>query len=153
MLTALFLAPALAADIHVDVATERWSQEIVHTAGEPFTSRFGPVTDGKKSIAFEVTWGPAPHSVMDKGYPLEVTLCRIWAKGKKKDRDCITEKVIARPEAESQEPVTGQVKMTDKWSFTMKVWATGDDIPTTELPMGERELPTETTPSGDVTTP
>jgi len=153
MLTALFLAPALAADIHVEVASGKWSEEIVHAAGEPFTSRFGPVTDGKKNVAFEVTWGPAPHSVMDRGYPLEVTLCRIWAKGKKKDRDCITETMVARPEAEGQDPVSGEVKMSDKWSFSMTAWATGDDIPTTELPMAEPDAPVETTPIGDVTAP
>ena len=97
---------------------------------------------------------------MDNGYPLEVTLCRVWAKGKKKDRDCVTEKVVAHPEGEETTTVGGDVKMSDKWSFKMTAWATGDDIPSTEMPMGDRDFAPETPaadaaeepPAGDVTT-
>jgi hypothetical protein len=135
MLTALLLSNALAADLHVDVKVGDWSESIVHVAGEPYTGRFGPVSDGKKEIAFEITWTPSPHSVVDNGYLMEVTVCRVWAKGKKKDRDCITEKLIARPQSEDREPAVGEVKLSDKWDFRLEAWATGDDIPSTEMPM------------------
>ena len=140
MLTALLFSSALAADVHVDVSVDEWSDTIVHAAGEPYTGRFGPVVDGKKEIAFEVTWGPTAHNVMDKGFPLEITICRVWAKGKKKDRDCITEKVVAKPQSEGVESAAGSVKMSDKWNFTLSAYATGDDIPSTEMPMGERDF-------------
>jgi len=160
MLTALLLAPALAANVHVDVSTPKWSDEFVAVAGEPFTARSGLINEGKYEVAYEVIWGPAAHSVIDNGYPLEVTLCRVWAKGKKKDRDCITDTVVARPESEEQEAVAAEVKMSGKWSYKLSAWATGDDIPSTEMPMGDRDFAPETpaedaadeTPAGDVTT-
>lgn len=146
----LLATAALAADLHLEVSTDDWGETIVAPSGEPFTQTFGAPAQGKTKIAYEVTWAPAPHSVVQNGYPLEVTLCRIWAKGKKKDRDCITDTVLAKPEGDEAEPKAGEVKMSAKWTYTMRAFATGD-IPSTEMPMEPRGMP-EATPVGDVST-
>jgi hypothetical protein len=135
------LSLALAAEIHLDVAVGDWAETVVAEAGEPLTKTYGPLADGKTKLAYEVTWPPAAHSVVDNGYPLEVMLCRVWAKGKKKGRDCVTAPVIARPESAEAEQVAGEVDKTTKWAFSMKAWATGADIPSTEMPMEARPVP------------
>ena len=143
MLTLFLLANAFAADLHLDVSVDDWSKSIVNTAGEPYTGTFGPVAHGKKKIGFEITWPPSPHSVVDNGYLMEVTLCRVWAKGKKKGRDCVTENLVAMPEGTGGTQAMGEVKATDKWTFLLKAWATGDDIPSTEMPMASPDEPAD----------
>jgi len=140
-MTWLLLAHALAADVHVLVESEGWSKEVTHQAMEPFTKTWGGITQGKLDVAYSVTWPPTPHSAMDNGYPLSIQLCRIWAKGKKKDKDCITEKMVAKPESEAKTTAEAKVKLSETWTYKITVWATGDDIPSTEMPMGERTFP------------
>jgi len=133
----LLVAQALAADIHVLVESEGWSQEITNSALEPFTETYGPLEQGKLDVAYTITWPPPAHSAMDNGYPLRIQLCRVWAKGKKKDKDCITEQIVAHPEDAEKSTAEALVKLTQKWTYKLTVWATGDDIPSTGLPMGE----------------
>jgi predicted metal-dependent enzyme (double-stranded beta helix superfamily) len=152
MILLLATAAALAADLHVDITTDDWGGTIDAPSGEPFTNRVGSVTQGKTQIAYEVTWSPAPHTPMENGYPLEIRLCRVWAKGKKKETDCITDRVVAKPESEDRVVAEGEVKMSAKWTYKMSAYATGD-IPSTEMPMGTREYAEEKVPVGDVSTP
>ena len=98
-MTWLLLATALAAEVHVIVESEGWTQEVTATAMEPFTKTYGPIEQGKLDVAYTITWPPAAHSAMDDGYPLSIQLCRTWVKGKKKERDCVTEKLVAHPES------------------------------------------------------
>lgn len=136
----LLLSAALAADLHVELVANGWTQSIVAQSGEPFTKTYGAPAEGKTQVAYEITIPPMAHSVVDNGYPLEVTVCRVWAKGKKKDRDCVTEKLVAKPEAEARSAATAKVKMSSAWEYTLTVWATGD-IPSTEMPMEPRPVP------------
>lgn len=139
----MLMAQALAADVHVLIETDDWKQAIVRPALEPYTETFTGVVDGKSEVAYTITWPPTAHSAMDNGFPLNVQICRIWAKGKKKDKDCITEKVVAKPESEARSRAEAKVKLSDTWTYTVEAWATGDDIPSTALPMEPRPIPGE----------
>ena len=133
----MFIAAAMAADLHVELVANDFSHTVVATSGEPLMKQVAAPAEGKTQVAYEITVPPAPHSVVDNGYPLEITVCRIWAKGKKKDRDCITEKLVAHPASEAKSSAAADVKLTSKWSYTLTTWASGD-IPSTEMPMEPR---------------
>ena len=137
----MMLASAFAADVHLVIETDDWQQTIVKPALEPYTETFTGIVEGKVDVAYTITWPPTAHSAMDNGFPLNLQICRIWAKGKKKDKDCVTEKVVAKPESEPKSRAEAKVKLSDTWTYAVEVWATGDDIPSTEMPMEERPIP------------
>ncbi len=142
MMWMMLASAASAADLHATFTTgegvsETWTQG----ANEAKTQGFGPVVGrGKRSVVYNVTLPPSVFDPIENAFRVEVAVCREWAKGSKRDRDCVSEVVFAPPQAEGPAVMAGEVKASDKFEFSLELYFTGE----TPIPAGIPEAPVET---------
>lgn len=145
MFLMMLASTASAADLHVAFTTgegiaESWTQGITDAK----TRSFGPVEGrGKRSVVYSVTLPPSVFDPLENAFRVEVSICREWVKGSKKDRDCVTEVVMAPTEAEGPKVVAGEVKASDKFEFAIELYYTGEP----PIPAGIPEEPAEPEPT------
>ncbi len=144
LLTSVAFGTELRFALETDEGTqEQWSLDHM----DSFTETYGPLAKGKKRVKYEVAVMPSVYDPLQERFRTQISICRSWSKGSKRDQDCVSETMLVPPKAEGPVVMGGKVKGSEKFELRFGAYYEGaPPLPGGQEPEPEPEQAAEAAP-------